>query len=74
MEDVRINDERYVSEGYVEEKVLVRGEVCPVCGAYDSLVPNTRYKKMRGRYVRTRKCNQCGNKWQTIEVSLKEEW
>lgn len=43
-------------------------ENCPECGSADNTVINSR-KSRRGR-LRRRTCNECGERWTTVEKDL----
>lgn len=61
---------------YIEGKEYMR---CPYCNFYGSRVTDTRAATVADQPVgigRTRKCDQCGGKWRTVEMKLEtlNEW
>ena len=45
---------------------------CPSCGSTDSEVIDIRYRPSLKRVVRRRRCIACGERWNTVEIRLKE--
>lgn len=45
---------------------------CPSCGSTDSRVVDIRYRPSLKREVRRRRCIACGERWNTVEIRLKE--
>ena len=46
---------------------------CPSCGSADSVVIDIRYRPSLKRVVRRRRCKACGQRWNTVEIRIKEQ-
>ncbi len=51
---------------------LEEGRQCPKCGSLETKVLYNHYVTKYDRHIRERKCKDCGAKWRTKEVILKE--
>ena len=48
------------------------GGQCPFCGSADSVVIDIRYRPSLKRVVRRRRCKAGGQRWNTVEIRIKE--
>ena len=59
------------SDGGVMGYNVEEGRQCPKCGSFETKVLYNRYIKKQDKYIRERKCKDCGEKWRTKEVIIK---
>lgn len=52
--------------------MYAEGCQCPSCGSTDSAVIDIRYRPSLKREVRRRQCKACGQRWNTVEIRIKE--